>query len=157
MIGHVGDIFDPSHYGKVSLPLEDAEALPRWCFTSQKFYEREIERIFLQTWIFVGRADEVAKSGDYFTIEIAGEKGDIHVEGESVILRSNGRTRRWSCPPSLSEGSHHPDWFDGVAADFVAAATGGGKSNLDEAVLCARLIDAAQRSSAAGGVRLPLA
>ena len=73
MIGHVGDIFDPSHYGKVSLPLEDAEALPRWCFTSQKFYEREIERIFLRTWIFVGRADEVAKSGDYFTIEIAGE------------------------------------------------------------------------------------
>lgn len=73
MIGHVDNIFDPSHYSKVSLPLEEAEALPRWCFTSQKFYEREIERIFLRTWVFVGRADEVAKPGDYFTIEIAGE------------------------------------------------------------------------------------
>jgi predicted dehydrogenase len=91
------------------------------------------------------------------TIEIAGEKGDIHVEGESVILRSNGRTRRWSCPPSLSQGSHHPDWFGGVAADFLAAATSGGKGNVDEAVLCARLIDAAQRSSAADGARVSLA
>ena len=25
--------------------------------------------------------------------------------------------------PSLSEGSHHPDWFGGVADDFLAAAT----------------------------------
>jgi hypothetical protein len=33
---------------------------------------------------------------------------------------------------------------------------GGGKGNLDEAVLCARLIDLAQKSSTAGGVRLPL-
>jgi hypothetical protein len=41
-----------------------------------------------------------------------------------------------------------------VAADFLAAATTGGEGNLDEAVLCARLIDAAQRSSAAGGARL---
>jgi hypothetical protein len=42
----------------------------------------------------------------------------------------------------------------GVAEDFRIAATGGGKSNLDEAVLCARLIDLAQQSSAAGGARL---
>jgi hypothetical protein len=73
-----------------------------------------------------------------------------------VVLQSKSRERRWSCPPSLAEGSHHPDWFGGVASDFVAAARGAAKSNHDEAVLCARLIDAAQRSSAAGGVRLTL-
>jgi hypothetical protein len=61
---------------------------------------------------------------------------------------------RWSCPPSLSEGSHHPDWFVGVAEDFRIAVTGGDRGNLDEAVLCARLIDLAQRSNAAGGARL---
>jgi predicted dehydrogenase len=87
-------------------------------------------------------------------IEIDGERGDIHVDDDSVVVRSNSQERRWSCPPSLSEGSHHPDWFGGVAADFLAAATTGGEGNLDEAVLCARLIDAAQRSSAAGGARL---
>src|SRR5258706_10435170 len=73
MIGRVEDIFDPSHYSKVSLPLEEAEALPRWCFTSEEFYQREIERIFLRSWMFVGRAEEAANPGDYFTIDIAGE------------------------------------------------------------------------------------
>jgi predicted dehydrogenase len=87
-------------------------------------------------------------------IEIEGEQGRINVVDDSVIVRWNSGERRWSCPPSLSEGSHHPDWFVGVAEDFQVAATGGGKSNLDQAVLCARLIDLAQRSSAAGGARL---
>ncbi|MGH6797694.1 MAG: Gfo/Idh/MocA family protein [Roseiarcus sp.] len=106
-----------------------------------------VSNIFL-TWA----ADERSNA-----IEIDGEDGEIRVVGDAVILKSNAQERRWSCPPSLSEGSHHPDWFGGVAADFVAAATGGGKGNLDEAILCARLIDAAQRSSAAGGVRLSFA
>jgi predicted dehydrogenase len=89
-------------------------------------------------------------------IEIDGEEGEIRVVGDTVILKSSSQERRWPCPPSLSEGSHHPDWFGGVAADFVAAATGGAKSNLDQAILCARAIDAAQRSSAAGGARTSL-
>ncbi len=101
-------------------------------------------RIFL-TWA----ADERSNA-----IEIDGDQGQIRVAGDAVIMRSNSRERRWSCPPALSEGSHHPDWFGGVVADFLAAATDGGKGNLKEAVLCAQLIDTAQRSSAAGGARL---
>jgi predicted dehydrogenase len=87
-------------------------------------------------------------------IEIEGEQGHINVVNDSVVVSSNSAERRWSCPPSLSEGSHHPDWFVGVVEDFRIAATGGGKGNLDEAILCAQLIDLAQRSSAAGGARL---
>jgi predicted dehydrogenase len=91
-------------------------------------------------------------------IEIDGERGHIRVIDDNVVVTSNSQERRWSCPPSLSEGSHHADWFGGVAADFLAAAaTAGGTGNLDEAVLCARLIDTAQRSSAAGGARLGFA
>jgi predicted dehydrogenase len=90
------------------------------------------------------------------TIEIEGEDGDIRVVGDAVILTSSSQEQRWSCPPSLSEGSHHPDWFGGVAADFLAAATGRAKSNLDQAILCSQVIDAAQRSSVAGGVRMVL-
>jgi len=89
-------------------------------------------------------------------IEIEGDRGRISVVGGDVIVRSNAGERRWSCPPPLSEGSHHHDWFSGVAEDFHRAAVGGGNGNLDEAVLCARLIDLAQKSSTAGGVRLPL-
>jgi predicted dehydrogenase len=89
-------------------------------------------------------------------IEIEGERGEIRVIGDALILKSRAGERRWTSP-SLSEGSHHPDWFGGVAAHFVAAATGAARSNLEEALLCARLIDAAQRSSAAGGARIALA
>jgi predicted dehydrogenase len=89
-------------------------------------------------------------------IEIDGDQGEIRVAGDTVILKSHGREFRWSCPPSLSEGSHHPDWFGGVVADFLAAATGRAASNLDQAILCAQVIDAAQRSSVAGGIRVVL-
>ena len=88
-------------------------------------------------------------------IEIDGDQGQIHVVGDAIVLKSNAQQRRWTSP-SLSEGSHHPDWFGGVAADFLAAATGAGKDNLDQALLCAGLIDAAQRSSSAGGAWRPL-
>jgi predicted dehydrogenase len=90
-------------------------------------------------------------------IEIHGDQGIIRVVDEVVVVQTMLQERRWLCPPSLSEGSHHPDWFVGVAADFLAAATSGGPGNLDEAALCARLIDLAQRSNAAGGARLAFA
>jgi predicted dehydrogenase len=104
-----------------------------------------LSHIFL-TWA----ADERANA-----IEVDGEEGEIRVTGDAVFLRSISQERRWTAP-SLSEGSHHPDWFGGVVSDFLAAATGAGSTNLEEALLCARLIDAAQRSSAAGGVWLTL-
>ncbi len=83
-------------------------------------------------------------------------RDEIRVVGDVVALKSNAQEQRWTCPPSLSEGSHHPDWFGGVAADFVAAATRRAKGNLDQAILCAQMIDAAQRSSVTGGVRIGL-
>jgi predicted dehydrogenase len=89
-------------------------------------------------------------------IEVEGDRGRIEVIDDVVVLRSNKNEQRWSCPPPLSQGSHHRDWFVGVAEDFQRAAVGGGRGNLDEALLCARLIDLAQRSSAAGGTRIPL-
>jgi predicted dehydrogenase len=90
------------------------------------------------------------------SIEIEGEHGQINAENDRLVLKASSGEHQWFCPPSLSEGSHHQDWFLGVAEDFRVAATAGDKGNLEEAVLCARLIDLAQRSSAAGGVRLSI-
>jgi predicted dehydrogenase len=90
------------------------------------------------------------------TIEVQGERGQVSVAGDVLMLSAASDERRWSCPPALSEGSHHRDWFVGVADDFCAAVTGGGKGNLDEAIGCAQLIELAQRSSAAGGVRIAI-
>ena len=120
-------------------PLEDTA-------TVDLYFARGGGRIFL-TWTGDERANR---------IEIEGENGRIHVEGADVIVKNESGERRWSSPPALSEGSHHPDWFDGVAADFLAAVAKGSKGNFDEALLCAKLIELAQQSSAAGGARLAL-
>ena len=104
-------------------------------------------QIFL-TWAAEKRLNE---------IEIEGEHGHIHLEGDAVVLSSSGGERRLVCPPALSEGSHHPDWFDGVVDDFLRAVRDGGQGNLKVATLCARLIDAAQRSSAMDGARVSVA
>jgi predicted dehydrogenase len=98
-------------------------------------------RIFL-TWA----ADERANS-----VSVEGERGRIEIAGDEVILEDGAGERRWPHPPALSEGSHHPDWFAAVADDFVVALRGRGSANLEEAVLCAELMDAAKASHAAGG------
>jgi predicted dehydrogenase len=89
-------------------------------------------------------------------IDVEGERGRIRVDGASVILEDQSGERRWLCPPPLSQGSYHPDWFAGSARDFCAVITGGAPGNLDEAMLCMQLIELAQRSSDAGGARLAL-
>jgi len=104
-------------------------------------------QIFL-TWA----ADERANH-----IDVAGERGRIRVEGASVILEDRSGERRWLCPPPLSQGSYHPDWFAQSARAFCAVMKGRGPGNLDEAMLCMQLIALAQRSSDAGGARLALA
>jgi predicted dehydrogenase len=91
------------------------------------------------------------------SIEIEGEHGHIDAAGERIMLTTRSGKQHWSCPPSLSEGSHHRDWFIRVAEDFRVAIRDGDKGNVDDAVLCAQLIDLAQRSSALGGVRLSIA
>jgi phenylpropionate dioxygenase-like ring-hydroxylating dioxygenase large terminal subunit len=52
--------------------LLEAETLPPWCYTSEAFYQREVERIFRSVWNFVGHVSQVATPGDYFALTFAG-------------------------------------------------------------------------------------
>lgn len=90
------------------------------------------------------------------TIEVEGEAGRIRADGATVELEGASGRREWTFPQALSEGSHHPDWFDGIANDFCAALSDKAPSNFREATLCARLIDLAQKSSRSGGTRIAL-
>lgn len=66
------DIFAPSLYARVRRPEMEAETLPPWCYTSPEFYKREVERIFLKAWNFVGRTEYVPNPGDHFTLDFVG-------------------------------------------------------------------------------------
>jgi hypothetical protein len=102
---------EPSLYAKARLPLEQAETLPRWCYTTQEFYDEEINRIFRKTWNFVGREDEIASPGSFLAVNLFGESiimvrdraGKIHAFANTCrhrgtrLLSGSGR-----CPATFA-------------------------------------------------------
>jgi predicted dehydrogenase len=89
---------------------------------------------------------------------IEGDRGTILLDGGRVTLCAEGASPRIREMPSLAEGSHHPDWFGGVAREFLRevrepAARG---ENLEAAALCARILAVSQESSRRGGEMLPV-
>ena len=85
------DIFDPGHYAPVRLPHAEAADLPPWCYTSQAFFDREAERVFRRTWQCVGRTENAAGTGDYFTRTVA-RTPIIVVRGRDSVLRAFANT-----------------------------------------------------------------
>ena len=87
--------------------------------------------------------------------EVEGTRGRLELRDDTLLWRdAEGRDLgRWPCPPRLSDGSHHPDWFHAVADEFVAEVTGEGprRDNLAEASLCVALESAARESSRHAG------
>lgn len=86
--------------------------------------------------------------------ELSGTAGSLELQDELLVHRSAAGDRRWPCPPPLSNGSVHPDWFDPVLDEFVAAARGYAShtANLLEASVCVALQAAAWESNRRGGL-----
>ena len=49
-----------------------AETLPPWCYTSQEWFDLEVEHIFMKYWNFIGRVDRVPNPGDFVTLTYTG-------------------------------------------------------------------------------------
>ncbi len=83
---------------------------------------------------------------------LSGTEGTIELRDDTIVLRRAAAEERWTCPPPLSDGSQHPDWFDAEVELFLAeiAAPGAGE-NLAEAAACVALEHGARASSHAGG------
>ena len=107
------DMFDARHYEAVRRPLLQAETLPPWCYTSDKFYQREVERIWRKAWNFLGHVAQVSKPGDYLALEFAGvpllivrDKDDVvrafanscRHRGSALLDEGAGNCRSLICP-----------------------------------------------------------
>ncbi|MEY2482005.1 MAG: glycine betaine catabolism [Verrucomicrobiota bacterium] len=51
----------------------DAKTLPQRYFVSPEIFVEEEEKIFSAQWVLVGHQSQIAKAGDYFVQEVAGE------------------------------------------------------------------------------------
>ena len=87
--------------------------------------------------------------------EVRGDTGTLELQDDTLVLTRGDAVERRPCPPALSTGSAHPDWFAPVAGQFVAAiGAGDGQANLAEASLCVLLESLARESARRGGETL---
>jgi predicted dehydrogenase len=100
--------------------------------------------IFL-TWTAAERANRVRLEGTAAQVSLDGAMLELRTPAGDVLSRE-------TLAGSLSEGSHHPDWFGGTAAEFIAEIrepSGRGRS-LAEARRCIRWIASAREASRRG-------
>jgi phenylpropionate dioxygenase-like ring-hydroxylating dioxygenase large terminal subunit len=95
----------------VSVPFEQATAMPKSVYTSPEFLAQEQKHIFAKEWLCAGRAESLPEPGDYMTMTIAGEPvivlrardGAIRAMSNvcrhrmSVLLEGRGNVRTIVC------------------------------------------------------------
>lgn len=105
-------LFDPATYASLRKNLNQASTLPPACYTDEAFFRREIERLFLGHWQFVGREEQLENPGQYFcydglggsVIVIRGADGRLRAFANSCrhrgarLLTAAGRCKRIVCP-----------------------------------------------------------
>ena len=93
-------------------PFEQTGTIPSAVYTSDAFLQLEIEHLFKRQWICVGRVDQVAKPGDYFSFDIAGypiivvrdDADEIKALSNvcrhrgTVLVSGAGTSRAFACP-----------------------------------------------------------
>ena len=68
--------FDPN--------IANAATIPARLYTDPVYLELERERIFARTWQLVGRTEQVAQTGEFFTTEVAGESLVVLRDGDAL-------------------------------------------------------------------------
>jgi phenylpropionate dioxygenase-like ring-hydroxylating dioxygenase large terminal subunit len=104
--------FKPADFAAARRPSLEATTLPLYCYTSPDFFRLEVEHIFSKEWLCVGRVDQVAKPGDYFSLDLVAEplvvtrddRGEIHVLSRVCrhramrVVEGAGNARTFECP-----------------------------------------------------------
>jgi len=66
---------------------DTVETLPAWTYDNQEFFALERERLFMRNWQLVCHVSDVAKPGDYMTLDLLGERAAV-VRGRDDKLRA---------------------------------------------------------------------
>lgn len=93
---HDPSVFDPT------LPLEQANTIPKNWYTSAEIAERELATVFTHSWQCVGRVEQVERPGQYVTTKV-GNEPILVVRGTDGILRGFFNVCRHRAAPLLTE------------------------------------------------------
>ena len=81
----------PDALGKLrdttAVPFERARAMPPEVYTSEDFLRAELDHVFRKDWYCVGRADGLARPGDYVICTLAGQP-ILVIRGRDGMLRA---------------------------------------------------------------------
>lgn len=105
----------------------EAATLPPEAYWSEELYQRELETIFYREWFCVGRVEDVAKPGDYFTYNLATEPLIIVRDHEDEIHAHLNVCRHRACPVVEGSGNTpafkcpYHGWMYGLAGDLRGA------------------------------------
>jgi choline monooxygenase len=117
--------------------IERAETLPARCYTDSAWLAHETKHIFHRTWQPVGRLDQIAQPGTYFTAEVAGEpvllvrdqrgqlRGFHNVcrHRASLVAQGAGQCERLRCP--------YHGWTYGLDGQLLGVPDFEGVENFD--------------------------
>jgi|AP95_1055475.scaffolds.fasta_scaffold03303_3 Rieske 2Fe-2S family protein len=111
-------------------------ALEQVFYKDESIYRRDVDRIFMRSWVYAGHTSEIPKRGDYFLFNLADESVIIirseadeistlinvcRHRGSRVCIKSSGQTFRLTCPyhgwtyalnGELRGAAHMDDKFD---------------------------------------------
>ena len=87
-------------------PLAEASTIPASWYTDERLFELEKQTIFSRSWQFAARIDQLNKSGDYVTGEVAGEP-IVVVRGGDNSLRAFFNVCRHHAAAVMTEREGH--------------------------------------------------
>lgn len=104
---------------------------PGKAYTDPEFFQKELDHIWFKTWLCAGRAEEIPKTGDFLTVEIAGESLIIiRAQDGSIntfynVCRHRGSRLCEADNGNFSKGyltCHYHSWmYDGKTGDLINA------------------------------------
>jgi Rieske 2Fe-2S family protein len=108
--------------------LPAAKTLPRWHFVSPDIFANEQKKIFENQWLLVGHQSQIAKPGDYFVAEVAGESLIItrdqrdSIRGFYNVCRHRGtRLKEDACGHASTIQCPYHAWTYGIDGRLVGA------------------------------------
>ena len=141
-IAEPADVLDPRQVAEVRRQGPSLRALPLWCYTSPRFFEAEMERVFRPSWNMLERLDLVPNPGDFHALSfmniplliVRGRDDKVRVFANTcrhrgaLVATGEGNCKAFTCP-------YHA-WSYGLGGELLGAPNyvdGEGKPLIDAA------------------------